>query len=61
MFAFAELGFGGGLGLTFTLVRRVRMLAWSLLGLLILAILRPPAHAAVPVTPSPALRVESAS
>ena len=46
MFAFNALGFGGGLGLSFTLIRRVRMLAWSALGLLILALLRSSADSA---------------
>ena len=40
MLAFSALGFGSGLGLSFTLIRRLRMLAWSALGLLILALLR---------------------
>jgi uncharacterized protein (TIRG00374 family) len=40
MLVFAVFGLGSGLGLSFTLVRRLRMLAWSGAGLLILAWLR---------------------
>lgn len=46
MLAFGVFGLGGGLGLSFTLVRRLRMLAWSAAGLVILAMLR-----AEPLTP----------
>lgn len=44
MFAFSALGFGSGLGLSFTLIRRLRMLAWDVLGLAALAVLRSPSR-----------------
>ena len=40
MLVFSAFGLGGGLGLSFTLVRRLRMVAWSLVGLVVLAWLR---------------------
>lgn len=40
MLVFSVFGLGGGLGLSFTLVRRLRMLAWSGAGLVILAWMR---------------------
>jgi uncharacterized protein (TIRG00374 family) len=40
MLVFGVFGLGSGLGLSFTLVRRLRMLAWSGAGLLILAWMR---------------------
>jgi uncharacterized protein (TIRG00374 family) len=43
MLVFGALGLGSGLGLTFTVVRRVRMVVWALLGLVTLAFLRAPA------------------
>jgi uncharacterized protein (TIRG00374 family) len=53
MFAFSAFGFASGLGLLFTLVRRLRMVAWSAAGLVLLALLRAaarpaPASAAAP-------------
>ena len=41
MVIFSAMGLGSGLGLSFTLVRRLRMVAWSALGVLILALMRP--------------------
>lgn len=43
MLAFGGLGFGSGLGLSFALVRRLRLIVWSVLGLLALVLLRAPA------------------
>ena len=40
MVVFGAFGLGGGLGLSFTLVRRLRMVVWSLVGLVVLAWLR---------------------
>ena len=40
MVGFGALSFGAGLGLSFTLLRRLRMVVWSTLGLLALAWLR---------------------
>lgn len=40
MIAFSAVGLGSGLGLSFTLVRRLRMVIWSALGLVVLAVLR---------------------
>lgn len=40
MTVFAAFGWASGLGLSFTLIRRVRMVAWSALGVLLLALLR---------------------
>jgi len=40
MLAFSAVGLGSGLGLSFTLVRRLRMVIWSALGLVVLAVLR---------------------
>jgi len=40
MLAFSAVGLGSGLGLSFTLVRRLRMVVWSALGLVVLAVLR---------------------
>src|SRR5437016_6942092 len=40
MMLFSAFGFDGGLGLSFTLVRRLRMVAWSVAGLVALALLR---------------------
>ena len=40
MLVFTAFGLGSGLGLSFTLVRRLRMVAWSLAGLVVLALLR---------------------
>src|SRR5207247_1784431 len=37
MLVFSAFGLGGGLGLSFTLIRRLRMLAWSAAGLVVLA------------------------
>ena len=54
MMLFSAFGFDGGLGLSFTLVRRLRMVAWSVAGLVALALLResatpaPVSTAAVP-------------
>jgi uncharacterized protein (TIRG00374 family) len=53
MVLFSAFGFDGGLGLSFTLVRRLRMVAWSVAGLVALALLRDsatpaPVSAAVP-------------
>jgi uncharacterized protein (TIRG00374 family) len=39
MLVFSALGLGSGLGLSFTLIRRLRMLAWGGLGLVVLALL----------------------
>ena len=39
MLVFSAFGLGGGLGLSFTLIRRLRMLAWSAAGLIVLALL----------------------
>ena len=39
MLVFSAFGLGGGLGLSFTLIRRLRMLAWSAAGLVVLALL----------------------
>jgi uncharacterized protein (TIRG00374 family) len=50
MVAFGALGFGSGLGLSFTLIRRLRMVGWSALGVLLLALLREPARALGPET-----------
>jgi hypothetical protein len=51
MLVFAAFGLGSGLGLSFTLVRRLRMVAWSLAGLVVLALLRPaPAPVSAEVT-----------
>jgi uncharacterized protein (TIRG00374 family) len=47
MLVFSAFGLGSGLGLSFTLVRRLRMLAWSAAGLVALTLLR---TAAAPVT-----------
>lgn len=41
MVVFGVIGLGSGLGLSFTLIRRIRMVAWSALGVLVLALLRP--------------------
>jgi uncharacterized protein (TIRG00374 family) len=40
MLVFAAFGLGSGLGLSFTLVRRLRMVVWSLAGLVVLGLLR---------------------
>jgi len=40
MLVFTAFGLGGGLGLSFTLARRLRMLVWSVAGLVVLAFLR---------------------
>ena len=40
MIAFSAVGLGSGLGLSFTLIRRLRMVVWSALGLVVLAVLR---------------------
>jgi len=59
MIVFSALGLGSGLGLSFTLIRRLRMVAWSALGVLLLALLRS-ATGAVPATmPSPGHRAVS--
>jgi uncharacterized protein (TIRG00374 family) len=42
MLAFGALGLGGGLGLSFGLIRRLRLIVWGALGLLALAALRSP-------------------
>ena len=39
MLVFSAFGLGGGLGLSFTLIRRLRMLAWSAAGFVVLALL----------------------
>jgi len=39
MVVFSAFGFDGGLGLSFTLIRRLRMVAWSVAGLVALALL----------------------
>jgi uncharacterized protein (TIRG00374 family) len=46
MLAFGALGFGGGLGLSFALVRRLRVVVWSVLGVAALTLLRAPAAGA---------------
>ena len=51
MIAFGALGFGTGLGLSYALIRRLRLVIWSALGLLALALLRSPGR-----TTSPAAR-----
>ena len=61
MVLFSAFGFDGGLGLSFTLVRRLRMVAWSVAGLVALALLRDsatpaPVSAAVPEGSSVATR-----
>jgi len=54
MLVFTAFGLSSGLGLSFTLVRRFRMVAWSALGVLLLALLRSASSTAVPCTmPSP--------
>ena len=45
---FAALGLGSTIGVTFSLVRRIREVAWIALGLLLFAIMRPAARAIVP-------------
>jgi len=40
MLAFSALGLGGGLGLSFTLIRRVRIVVWSAAGVLVLLLVR---------------------
>jgi uncharacterized protein (TIRG00374 family) len=40
MVVFAVFGLGGSLGLTFSLVRRLRMVAWGLIGVVVLALMR---------------------
>jgi hypothetical protein len=46
MLAFSAVGLGSGLGLSFTLVRRLRMVIWSALGLVVLVVLRSSARRA---------------
>lgn len=46
MFAFAAVGLGSGLGLSFTLIHRLRLLVWTALGVLALALLRSHARGA---------------
>jgi uncharacterized protein (TIRG00374 family) len=41
MVVFAAVGLGADLGLSFTLIRRLRMVVWSAFGLIVLALLRP--------------------
>jgi uncharacterized membrane protein YbhN (UPF0104 family) len=43
MLAFGALGLDSGLGLSFALIRRLRLLVWSALGLVALGVLRSPA------------------
>jgi uncharacterized protein (TIRG00374 family) len=50
MLVFAAFGLSSGLGLSFTLIRRLRMVAWSALGVLLLGFLRSATTAAVPAT-----------
>jgi uncharacterized protein (TIRG00374 family) len=51
MLVFGALGLGSGLGLAFTLIRRLRMVIWALLGLLVLALLRSPTPSAFAMRP----------
>lgn len=48
MVVFTALGLGAGLGLSFTLIRRLRELAWVVVGLILLAFLRAPVTPDVP-------------
>jgi uncharacterized protein (TIRG00374 family) len=50
MVVFAAFGLGSGLGLSFTVIRRLRMVAWSALGVLLLALLRSAPRAPVRAT-----------
>lgn len=50
---FVALGLSAPLGLTFSLVRRVRELAWTGLGFVVLAALGSPALAVAPLEPEP--------
>jgi len=50
MVVFAAFGLGSGLGLLFTVIRRLRMVAWSALGVLLLALLRPSPSVSVRAT-----------
>jgi len=60
MVVFAAFGLGSGLGLLFTGIRRLRMVAWSALGVLLLALLRPAPSVSVRATiPSRSYRAVS--
>ena len=48
MVAFSALGLGSDLGLSFTLIRRLRMVLWSTAGLVVLAFLRASPRATAP-------------
>jgi uncharacterized protein (TIRG00374 family) len=70
MVVFGAIGLGSGLGLSFTLIRRLRMVAWSALGVLLLALLRGTSHESSPgasgagaasTMPSPRHRAASGS
>ena len=53
---FAALGLGGALGLSYTLIRRLRELLWAMLGLVWLGGLRARPWLAEEVAPAPAPR-----